>query len=159
MISLQACLECLKHLLRLTANQQQAAQAGVVPVFLALIRPPPQHIVTMEQPVTMQRTFTFSPSSAASSNGREGIKQPFMVMLCLDLPDRQACFTPSRKCLLLQKASITACIVHSVHAATDQQMQNVTVRRIFTFSPPSAASTNGREGVKQPFMVMLCPQP
>ena len=42
---LQACLECLEHLLRLTVNQQQAAQAGAVLVFLALIGPHTQHTV------------------------------------------------------------------------------------------------------------------
>ena len=67
---MQACLECLEQVLSLAANQQQAAQAGAIPLLLDLIGAPPQHIIDLEAPVTYQRTFTFSNSSRASNKGR-----------------------------------------------------------------------------------------
>ena len=54
----------------LPANQQQAAQAGAIPLLLDLVGPPPQHIVDLEAPVTYQRTFTFSLPSRVFNNGR-----------------------------------------------------------------------------------------
>ncbi len=69
-IWLQACMECLEQLLGLTANQTQAAQAGAIPLLLDLVGCPPQHIIDLEAPVTYQRTFTFSPLSRMSNNGR-----------------------------------------------------------------------------------------
>ncbi|KAL0030421.1 hypothetical protein WJX79_003849 [Trebouxia sp. C0005] len=68
--AVQACLECLEELLGLPANQQQAAQAGAIPLLLDLVGHPPQHIIDLEAPVTYPRTFTFSPPSKLSDNGR-----------------------------------------------------------------------------------------
>ncbi|KAL0024218.1 hypothetical protein WJX77_009326 [Trebouxia sp. C0004] len=68
--AVQACLECLQELLGLPANQQQAAQAGAIPLLLDLVGPPPQHVIDLEAPVTYQRTFTFSPPSRLFNNGR-----------------------------------------------------------------------------------------
>ncbi|DBA89774.1 TPA: hypothetical protein ACH3X2_004649 [Trebouxia sp. C0005] len=68
--AVQACLDCLEELLGLPANQQQAAQAGAIPLLLDLVGHPPQHIIDLEAPVTYPRTFTFSPPSKLSDNGR-----------------------------------------------------------------------------------------
>ena len=73
--ALQACLECLEQLLGLADNQQQAAEAKVIPLLLDLVGPLPQHIVELEAPVKYSRTFTFSPPSRMSHNGRGAVPQ------------------------------------------------------------------------------------
>lgn len=73
--ALQACLECLEPLFSLADNQQQAAEAKIIPLLLDLMGPPPQHIVELEAPIKYARTFTFSPPSRMSNNGRGAVPQ------------------------------------------------------------------------------------